>query len=76
MTSGERKERVLYFSFFFLLEFYILVIFSELSPLHFEQGDLHFYLVLGLANFVASWSWPILQLHNMFHTYIFAVPQF
>ena len=58
----------------FLLEFYILVIFSELLPLHFEQGDLHFYLVF--ANFVASWSWHILQLHYMFHIYFFAAPQF
>lgn len=31
--------------------------------LHFEQGALHFYLALDLANFVASWSWHRLQLH-------------
>ena len=71
----ERGKKEFYnFLFYFLLEFYILVIFSKLLPLHFVQGDLHFYLVF--ANFVASWSWPILQLHYMFHTYLFAVPQF
>ena len=67
MTNGERKEFYISLSLFFFLEFYIVVIFSELLPLHCEQGDLHFYLVLGLANFVASWSWPILQSHYMFH---------